>query len=739
MYKMKNLILTILLTCVAVVSNAQPYKDASLSAEQRAQDLLSRLTLEEKARLMEHTSPAIDRLGIPQFNWWNEALHGVARNGLATVFPITMAMAATFDDALVERAFTAASDEGRAKNNVARKDGHCKIYEGLSFWTPNINIFRDPRWGRGQETYGEDPYLTTRMGLAVVRGLQGPTDSRYRKTLACAKHFAVHSGPEYIRHKQNIELVPARDLWETYLPAFKALVQEGDVQEVMCAYNSYDGEPCCGNTRLLKDILRDEWGFKGLVTSDCWAVDDFWKPGYHEYSPTRSAAISRAVSTGTDLECGGSYKNLPAAVEAGEVTEEKINTSLLRLLKARFELGDFDSEALVSWKNMGPEHIASEEHHNLSLELARKSIVLLQNKNDILPLRKDMRVAVIGPNANDSVMMWGNYNGFPRHTTTILDGIRQKCGNVTYMKACELVLRDKVEDDTKGPAIDYGHDNALKNRRQEEVVKTTKEEVLAFVKDADVVVFVGGISPRLEGEEMRVSFPGFKGGDRTSIELPQVQRDLLAYLHANGKQVVYVNCSGSAMALVPETESCQAILLAWYGGESGGEALADVLFGDYNPSGRLPITFYRSTEQLPDYEDYNMQGRTYRFMTEKPLYPFGYGLSYSNVTYGKPSYKKDKVSITLSNKGSRDTEETVQVYIRRVGDTADGPSKTLRAFQRVKVPANAQVTATIPLAKDAFNWWDSETNTVHYLPGSYELLVGPSSDSSSLQSVTITL
>lgn len=735
---MRNFILSIVMSFAFVSMHAQPYKDPTLSADQRAADLLSRLTLEEKAKLMEHSSPAIERLGIPQFDWWNEALHGVARNGLATVYPITMAMAATFDDALVQNAFTAASDEARAKNNVARKAGHSKRYEGLSFWTPNINIFRDPRWGRGQETYGEDPYLTTRMGLAVVRGLQGPTDSRYRKLLACAKHFAVHSGPEYIRHKQNVELVPTRDLWETYLPAFKALVQEGDVQEVMCAYNSYDGEPCCGNTRLLKEILRDEWGFKGLVTSDCWAVDDFWKKDRHEFLPTRSQSISRAVSSGTDLECGGTYRYLPDAVSAGEITEEKINTSLHRLLKARFELGDFDSEELVSWKNMGPEHIASDEHHQISLDLARKSIVLLQNKDNILPLDKNLRVAVIGPNANDSIMMWGNYNGFPRHTTTILDGIRQKCDNVIYMKACELVTRTETKDDAKGPAMDYGHDNAIKNGKKEEIVKTTKEEVLAFVKDVDVVVFVGGISPRLEGEEMRVSFPGFKGGDRTSIELPQIQRELLAYLSANGKKIVYVNCSGSAMALVPETESCKAIVQAWYGGEGGGEALADVLFGDCNPSGRLPITFYSSTEQLPDYESYDMKGRTYRFMTQKPLYPFGFGLSYSKVSYSKASYKKDEVTVTLTNESARDAEEVVQVYVRRVGDV-DGPLKTLRAFKRVAVPSNSKVNVSIPIAKDAFNWWDSETNTVHFLPGKYELLVGSSSDSDALMVVPVTI
>ena len=714
---------------------AQVYKDASLPAEKRAEDLLGRLTLEEKVMLMENESPAIERLGIPQFDWWGEALHGVARNGVATVYPITIAMAATFDDALVRRAFTAASDEARAKNNIARHEGHSKRYEGLSFWTPNINIFRDPRWGRGQETYGEDPYLTARMGLAVVRGLQGPKDSRYRKALACAKHFAVHSGPEWSRHQQNIELLPERDLWETYLPAFKALVQKGDVQEVMCAYQRFDGEPCCGNTRLLKDILRDEWKFGGLIVSDCWAVDDFWKPGFHGYSPSRESAISRALSTGTDLECGNSYHNLTEAVKQGLVTEEKINTSLLRLLKARFELGDFDSEELVDWKRMGPEYIASEEHHQLALDLARKSIVLLQNKDNILPLKRNIRIAVIGPNANDSVMMWGNYNGFPRHTVTLLDGIRQKCSDVVYLKACELVGLGMAGEDGKAPAIDYGHDTALTSKT-EDASKTTKEDVWEAVKDVDVVIFAGGISPRLEGEEMKVSLPGFKGGDRTDIELPYVQRELLNYLHEKGKKIVFINCSGSAVALVPETQTCQAIVQAWYGGEAGGEALADVLFGDFNPSGRLPVTFYKSTDQLPDYEDYNMKGRTYRYIKEEPLYAFGYGLSYSDVRYGKPTINDNKVMLTLSNNSSVSATETIQIYIRKIGDT-DGPNKTLRAYERMIVPAHSKVMVTIPLPESAFEWWDASTNTMHTMDGRYEVLVGSSSRNKDLKGVKV--
>ena len=745
---MEKLLLFFTFSFSFLVSFAQPYKDPTLSAEARAKDLLGRLTLEEKARLMEHTSPAIERLDIPAFNWWNEALHGIGRNGTATVYPITMGLAATWDDALVEKAFLAASDEARAKNNIARKNGRIRQYQCLSFWTPNINIFRDPRWGRGQETYGEDPYLTTKMGLAVVRGLQGAqgdenieygSKGQYRKLLACAKHFAVHSGPEYNRHSFNLELLPERDLWETYLPAFKALVQEGDVQEVMCAYHRFDGEPCCGNSRLLNDILRKEWGFKGLVTSDCWAINDFFNPSNHGTSKTKEDAVATAVIAGTDVECGGTYRSLTDAVAQGKITEEKINESLLRLLKARFELGDFDSEGLVPWKKIGEEVIASKEHHQIALDAARRSIVLLQNKQDILPLAKTTKVAVIGPNANDSVMMWGNYNGFPRHTVTILEGIKQKGNVIGYMKACDLVenMGRQPRRNNEGPARDYGHDDALQIKT-DDATKTTNEDILNCVKDADIVVFVGGISPRLEGEEMRVTLPGFRGGDRTSIELPQMQRDVLKLLHDAGKKVVFVNCSGSAMALVPETTTCDAIVQAWYGGEAGGEALADVLYGDYNPTGRLPITFYRSTDQLPDYESYEMKGRTYRYLKEAPLWYFGYGLSYTTVRYGAPTYNNNVVSVSLTNTGKRSTEEVVQVYLNKQGDT-DGPRATLRAYQRVVVPAGATVKAEIPLPRTSFEWWNPNTNTMNVTAGQYNVMVGSSSNPTDLQTISVNL
>lgn len=744
---MKHSTLTILLVVAAQCVTAQPYKDPSLSATERAADLISRLTIEEKARLMEHESPAIPRLGIPQFSWWNEALHGLGRNGTATVFPITMGLAASWDDTMVQDIYTAVSDEARAKNNIARESGRINRYQGLSFWTPNINIFRDPRWGRGQETYGEDPYLTTRMGLAVVRGLQGyegnegiqfGSKGKYRKLLACAKHFAVHSGPEWNRHQFNIELLPERDLWETYLPAFKALVQEGDVQEVMCAYQSLEGEPCCGNTRLLDDILRQQWGFRGLVTSDCWAVDDFWQRGRHGYSPSMQSAIAVAVGSGTDLECGNTYKNLPQAVAAGLIDEDYVNTSLMRLLKARFELGDFDSPALVYWQRLGPEVIASEAHHQLALKAARESIVLLQNRGDILPLKAGARIAIVGPNAADSTMMWGNYNGFPTHTVTILQGLASRYDIVATLRGCELASRTTQPTFNGGPARDYGHDETLQADQQQQATNTQTSDIIAQLQQAhpDVVVFVGGISPRLEGEEMRVMYEGFRGGDRTSIELPNPQRQLLAAIHEAGMHTVFINCSGSAMALTPETRTCDAIIQAWYGGEAGGTAVADVLTGDYNPSGKLPITFYADDSQLPDFEDYNMKGRTYRYLTSKPLFPFGYGLNYGHVTLSPATYKKGKVTLTLTNSSERPTTEVVQVYVRRTDDTST-INRTLRAYQRVSLGANQSRKVSISLPADAFEWWDPDTNTMRTTPGQFTLWVGTSSQESDLQRLEV--
>ena len=712
---MKKRIVILLAACFGVsIVNAQllPYQDATLSAGQRADDLLSRLTLDEKVSLMMNNSPAIKRLGVPQFQWWNEALHGIGRNGVATVFPITMAMAASWDDVLLHKVFTAVSDEARVKAQQAKRSGEIKRYQSLSFWTPNINIFRDPRWGRGQETYGEDPYLTSKMGLAVVRGLQGVGYngedlgiSPYRKLLACAKHFAVHSGPEWNRHTFNIEELPERDLWETYLPAFKALVMQGKVAEVMCAYQRVYGEACCAHTRYEQQILRKEWGFDGLVTSDCGAIRDFL-PERHNVARDGAEASAKAVLTGTDVECGSTYKNLPEAVRRGDISESALDTSLRRLLVARFELGDFDDDSLVVWTKIPEDVVACKEHKQLALDMARKSIVLLKN-DDILPLRRGHDIVVVGANATDSVMMWGNYSGFPSHTVTAMEGIKRFAPNAKFIGGCGLTRNE-----------------------------TTADSMLQKIGNTETVIFIGGISPKLEGEEMKVSEEGFKGGDRTSIELPKAQRDMLNALKRAGKNVVFVNCSGSAMALVPEQKSCAAIIQAWYGGEQGGEALAEVLFGQYNPSGKLPVTFYRSTDDLPDFLDYTMKNRTYRYFTGKALYPFGYGLSYTTFYISKPKYEDGNLQVSVKNTGKVSGTETLQVYVRNTADK-EGPLKTLRGYKQVTLTPGEQQTVSIDLPRESFEGWDSQTNTMRVVPGKYEVMVGNSSSDDSLKKIIV--
>ncbi len=876
--KKTRLIISALCVMATAPLTAQtlPYQNAGLTAEQRADDLLGRLTLDEKVKLMMDSSPAIPRLGIPQFQWWNEALHGVGRNGFATVFPITMAMAASWDDALLHQVFTAVSDEARAKARLAKESGDIKRYQSLSFWTPNINIFRDPRWGRGQETYGEDPYLTAKMGLAVVRGLQGVGYqgedlgvSKYRKLLACAKHFAVHSGPEWNRHTFNIESLPERDLWETYLPAFKALVQEGKVAEIMCAYQRIDGEPCCGQHRYEQQILRDEWGFQGLITSDCGAIRDFL-PQWHNVSKDAAQAAAKAVLAGTDVECGSQYKKLPDAVKRGDIKESDIDRSLRRLLIARFELGDFDDDAQNAWTKIPASVIASEAHKALAYRMAQKGIVLLKN-NGVLPLSaagNPSGIVVMGPNANDSVMMWGNYAGYPTRTYTALEGITQKVkaadrnAKVAYIQGCGLTRSEAFESrydlvsdplGNKGLQATYwnkrlestarpdavgkpaaitrltspvrlsnggntvfapgvnlenfsarldgifkpkesetvifdvtaddkvrlivngdtlmnswrpNRDRLMKAQKEMKVkagqhyriqidyvqekgyaalnfdikkkVNPTPQQLLAQVGKAETVVFVGGISPSLEGEEMKVSEPGFKGGDRTSIELPQAQRDVLALLHKAGKKVVFVNCSGSAIAMVPELESCDAIVQWWYDGEMGGKALADVLYGDYNPSGKLPITFYKSTDELPDFMDYTMKNRTYRYYQGEPLFPFGYGLSYTTFDISKPQYKNNKVRVTVKNTGTRKGTETVQVYLRHTADK-EGPLKTLKAYRQVELEAGESQVVECDLPRQSFEGWDAKTNTMRVVPGKYELMVGASSADKDLKKIVVSI
>ena len=848
-----------ILSILAMGVNAQvlPYQNPNLSAEERAADLTNRLTLQEKALLMIDRSPAIPRLGIPQFEWWNEALHGIGRNGFATVFPITMQMAASWDNALLEQVFTAVSDEARAKNQIAKHSGKLQRYQGLSYWTPNINIFRDPRWGRGQETYGEDPYLTSIMGLAVVRGLQGPETSKYKKLLACAKHFAVHSGPEWNRHSFDIQQLPERDLWETYLPAFKALVQEGHVAEVMCAYQRIDGQPCCGNNRYERQILRDEWKFPGLIVSDCGAIGDFWIKGRHGVSKDAAEASAKAVLSGTDVECGSNYKNLPEAVKRGDIKEKDIDTSLRRLLKARFELGDFDKDEQVEWTKIPESVVASKAHKDLALKIAQEGTILLQNKGGILPLKKSDAndIIVMGPNANDSVMQWGNYSGYPTSTTTILQGIRNKLGtNVRYIPACDLTRNEVNEsyyseivnaDGKRGMKATYWNNTEMKgepaataiisepinqsnggatvfapgvnlenfsaryegtftpNNDQKLIFKTgsddkarvivngdtiinewkgrsrinykereyafkakqaykiqidyvqerdmatmqfdlikkvnpTAQQIVAQTGNANTVIFAGGISPRLEGEEMKVDAPGFKGGDRTSIELPQVQRDIVKALHDAGKRIIFINCSGCCVGLLPESQNSDAIIQAWYGGERGGEAVANILFGDYNPSGKLPVTFYKSDKDLPDFLDYRMTNRTYRYFKGEALFPFGFGLSYTTFSIDTPKYdaKHGKVIVNVTNTGNKEGTETVQVYIRNTADT-NGPTRTLRGFQRATLKAGETKVVEIDMPRNSFEGWDVKTNTMRVVPGKYDLWVGSSSQEKDLKKIIV--
>ena len=720
-----------------------PFMNPALSVDERVEDLLGRLTLEEKTRLMRNGSPGIPRLGIPAFDWWSEALHGVGRNGIATVFPSCIGMSCSFDDELIESVFNAVSDEARAKNTLGRQQGKVGKYSCLSFWTPTINIFRDPRWGRGQESYGEDPFMNAQMGLRVVRGLQGDGSHKYYKLFACAKHFAVHSGPEKLRHTFNIENLPARDLWETYLPAFKALVQQGNVQEVMCAYQRLDGDPCCGSNRLLQQILREEWGFKGLVVSDCGAIGDFWQPNRHGVSPDQPAASAKAVLSGTDVECGAHYNSLPDAVRRGDISEEKINVSVRRLLKGRILLGNLDPDSIVEWTRIPPSVIACQEHKQLAREMGREQMVLLKN-NGILPLRvqdimaQPSKLMVMGPNAADSTMLWGIYFGQPSHTVTPLEGIQSKVGNVPYLTACSITNMT-VKDMTVGKATESADGSTTLQMEVKGEKTYTIDEILTKVKDAETIIFVGGISPSLEREQASIKLPGFDGGDRTSIELPQVQRDILKALHDAGKKVILVNCSGSAVALAQEHEqTCDAIIQAWYAGEQGGHALADVLFGDYNPSGKLSVTFYRNDSQLPSFEDYKMEGRTYRYFNGTPLYPFGYGLSYTSFKYGKPTYRDGKVMVDVKNTGEMDGTEIVQVYMRRPSDKM-GPRKTLRGYARVNLKAGQQNTVTINFPRDRFENWDESTNTMRVVPDEYELLVGSSSEEKDLQIISVSI
>jgi beta-glucosidase len=669
-----------------------------MNREDRIKELISTMTLDEKVSQLVYTSPAIPRLGIPEYNWWNECLHGVARAGVATVFPQAIALAATFDEDLVRTVAQAISDEARAKYNEAVKQGNRGMYWGLTFWTPNINIFRDPRWGRGQETYGEDPYLTSRIGVALVRGLQGD-DPDNLKLAACAKHYAVHSGPEKLRHTFDA-IVSKKEIFETYLPAFKALVDAG-VESVMGAYNRTLGEPCCGSYYLLKEILRETWGFKGHVVSDCWAIRDFHEHHKVTGSPEESAAL--ALNAGCDINCGCTYPQLTVAYKKGLVTEEAINTALTRLLRTRFKLGMFEPAGSGKYDSLGREVINCDAHQQLALKAAEKSVVLLKNDKGLLPLDSSAKkITVVGPAAANAHALFGNYYGVASRFITILEGladkVKDKFGiNIEYRQGCLM----------------YG-DNHLSNAEFGEA------------NAADLFIAVMGLDGAIEGEEGD-AIASDSNGDRTYIELPPWQLNFLQKVRAIGKPVILILTGGSPIA-IPE-DIADAVLFAWYPGEQGGKAVADIVFGDVVPSGKLPVTFPASTAQLPPYEEYSMRGRTYRYMTEKPLYPFGFGLSYTGFRFDSIKLSSTSIragasvtaAVTLTNTGARDADEVMQIYISRNERGADDPLSSLRGFRRVSVGAGKSVTVDFDLPASAFETVNAAGDSV-LLPGSYSVI-----------------
>ena len=833
-------------TQLAAQQPAYPFQDLSLSFEQRVNDLVSRLTLEEKVGQMLNAAPAIPALGIPAYDWWNETLHGVARTPYnVTVYPQAIAMAATFDTSALQQMASFSATEGRAVYNRAIRQGNAgQRYVGLTYWTPNINIFRDPRWGRGQETYGEDPFLTAMMGRSFVNGLQG-NDPKYLHAAACAKHYAVHSGPEPSRHVFNVD--PSdRDLWNTYLPAFKELILHGHVAGVMCAYNAFKTQPCCGSDELMVDILRHRWQFNGYVTSDCWGIDDFFKN--HKTHPDAAAASADAVLHGTDIECGtDAYKSLVAAVKAGKITEQQIDVSVKRLFLIRFRLGLFDPVSMVKYAQVTDSVLESSEHRALSLKMARESIVLLKNEANLLPLKKGLKkIAVIGPNADNPIAILGNYNGLPSSVVTALQGIRQQAGmstEVTYERAVNFTNDSLFEptalnnqfiyEGKKGFLAEYFGNNDLHGeplatrmetavqhnwQEGELVIDTLKayhfsaryastltasaDTVVSFeldaddgyrcyvdekevlnawtrnrwgartfrlamkkgqtyrirleyyqtggkaavkftagrfqqsdvagltrrVKDADVIIFVGGISPQLEGEEMPVNYPGFSGGDRTTVRLPAVQTKLLTALQSTGRPVIFVMMTGSAIAIPWEATHIPAILNAWYGGQSAGTAIADVLFGNYNPSGRLPFTVYKSDTDLPDFSDYSMANRTYRYFKGSALYPFGFGMSYTRFTYDRllirrGSDKTDAIAINadVTNTGNRKGDEVVQLYVTVTG--RDVPIRSLKGFTRVSLEKGEKKRLQFILHPNDITPLDDNGNPLP-LQGSIKISVG---------------
>jgi len=840
----------ILVLLVPIFLNGQemtyPFQDDKLDPEERVNDLVKRMTLEEKVTQMQDVAPSIDRLGIPQYNWWNECLHGVARAGNATSFPQAIGMAATWNPDLIHEVADAISTEARAKFNHSVSLGQRNRYQGLTMWTPNINIFRDPRWGRGQETYGEDPYLTSELGVAFVTGLQGH-DPDYFKVIATPKHYAVHSGPEYNRHSFDA-YTDKRDLWETYLPAFKATVVEGKAFSVMSAYNRYLGASATASKLLLNDILRDQWGFKGYVVSDCGAVSDIYK--FHKIVLTAEEAAALAVKSGCDLNCGSTYAYLTEAVKQGLIEEKDIDISIRRLFLARIKLGLLNASNGVPFSNISLASLESETHQKLALKTARESMVLLKNENNTLPISKSVKeITVIGPNANDRQYSLGNYFGTPTYSSTILEGIEKKVSKKTvinYFKGTNLTDSNTVFDaigsknfkgalkieyfdnsnlegeplvvsetqyidfDWGGAApngmltpgkfsvrysgtlytdftseillgvlerggsyklfiddkeilagsggnaievdsgsiklekgkkykisLEYKCDNpweaAIQLLWNKEAIQG-KEEMMRQINESDIIVYVGGISARVEGEEMPVVIDGFNKGDRTNMKLPKAQLDLLKKLHATGKPLVFVVTSGSAMALNWEQENVPAILNVWYPGQAGGEAVADILFGDYSPSGKLPVTFYKSVDDLPPFEDYHMKGRTYRYFSGEALYPFGYGLSYTNFSYTKPELSSNsigvgesvKVKVRISNLGNFDGETVVQLYVKDIEASVVRPIKSLRHFKKVYLAKGTSIEVHFELSPHDLSIFDDDGHPF-VEKGSFDIFVGEDS------------
>ncbi|WP_372650309.1 glycoside hydrolase family 3 C-terminal domain-containing protein [Draconibacterium sp.] len=835
-----------------------PYQDECLSIDERVNDLISRMTLKEKVSQMMNKAPGIPRLDVPEYEWWNECLHGVARAGEATVFPQAIGLAATWDPQLIYESAVVISDEARAKHHEAQRNNSYKRYEGLTYWTPNVNIFRDPRWGRGQETYGEDPYLTARMGVAFVKGLQGD-DPEYLKLVATPKHFAVHSGPEPERHFFDAA-VNERDFYDTYLPAFEACIKEANAYSVMGAYNRTNGVPCCASPYLLTKILRNDWGFEGYVVSDCNAIRDVHD--YHNFTDSEEEAAAVSVLAGCDLNCGYRYAYLEGAVEQGFITEDEIDVSLKRLFVARFKLGMFDSPENVPYAKIPMSVVSSEKHRKLALETARKSMVLLKNENETLPLKKDIKsIAVIGPNANNLEVLLGNYNGFPAKYSTPLEGIKSKVSKDTkvyFETGCELIdtassaslipagflsfngkqglqasyfnnhdfsgnaLETRVEkgvntnwnanpvkglnlrefavqydgtikvavsgeyelgvhasggfqfsvdgkvviDNFEAPKrrlllqsvyLEKGKEYAIHIEYKHKGVpsklklmwktpgKSSYEKAIEIADKSDVVVFVGGISPGVEGEQMRVDWDGFDGGDKTNIQLPTVQKELIKKLHATGKPVILVLLNGSALAINWENENLPAILEAWYPGELGGTAIADILLGDYNPSGRLPVTFYKSEKDLPQFVNYAMKGRTYRYFKGEALYPFGYGLSFTNFEYKNITLSKEKmaandslqVTVEVSNNGNYKGDEVVQLYISDVESDEVRPLKSLRGIKRISLEPGKSTMVTFSVKSEDLAFFDIQHDKKVVEPGVFEIGVGPSSAKLNKQSFEI--